>query len=67
MVQCTIFQSRNLLYTYSIVPIYLSFPEVHTPLGISEISSELILYITSPLYLFSPRLMQLNVCHTLHS
>ena len=37
MVQCTIFrsftifQSGSLLYTYSIVPIYLPFPEVHTP------------------------------------
>jgi len=29
--------------------------------------SELILYITSPLYLFSSRLMQLNICYTLHS
>jgi len=37
------------------------------PLHVSEISSELILYTTSPLYLFSPRLMQFNVCHTLHS
>ena len=37
---------------------------VHTPLRVSEISSEFILYITSPLHLFWPRLMQLNICHT---
>ena len=43
---------------------YLStlFGSTH-PLRVSEISSELILYITSPLYLFSLRLIQLNVCH----
>ena len=27
----TIFQSRDLIYVYNIVLIYLSFPEVHTP------------------------------------
>ena len=45
---------------------YLStlFGSTH-PLRVSEISPELILYITSPLYLFSLRLMQLNVCHIL--
>ena len=31
MYNLSIFQSRSLLYTYSIVPIYLLFPEVHTP------------------------------------
>ena len=66
----TIFQSRNrfaIYYIYRIAPTYLPFSEVHTPLRVSEISSELILYITSALYLFSPRLMQLNIWHTLHS
>ena len=58
----------NIYYIYRIVSIYLPFSEVHSPLLVSKISSELILYITaSPLYLFSLRLMQLNVCHILHS
>ena len=59
--------SSNISYIYRIVSIYLPFSEVRTPLRVSEISSELILYITSPLYSFSLRLMQLNVCHILHS
>ena len=56
---------KPIYYIYRIVSIYLLFSEVHTPLRVSEISSELILYITSPLYLFSLRLIQLNVCHIL--
>ena len=56
---------KTIYYIYRIVFIYLPFSEVHTPLRVSEISSELILYITSPLYLFSLRLIQLNVCHIL--
>ena len=59
--------SSNIYYIYRIVSIYVPFSEVHIPLRVSEISSELILYIISPLYLFSLRLMQLNVCHILHS
>ena len=79
-IQCTIFQyfaifeSRNLsrnLFTiyhiYNIVPIYLPFSDLHTPCVYLRFSSELILYIKSPLYLFSSSLMQLNICHTLHS
>ena len=58
--------SRNLLHLQYCS--YLSTLSGSThPLRVSEISSELILYITSPLHPLSPRLMQLNTCHTLHS
>ena len=54
--------------TLSIVPIYLPFPEVHTPFAyIWDVLRAYLVQYTSPLYLFSPRLMQLNVCHTLYS
>ena len=40
-------------YTYRIVPIYLPFPEVHAPLRVSEISSELILHHKSIVLIFT--------------
>ena len=45
-----ILQSLAIYYLYRIVPFYLPFTEVHTPLRVSEVSSDIILYITSPLY-----------------
>ena len=57
---------RPLLHLQNCFYLSTLFGSTH-PLRVSEISSELILYITSPLYLYSLRLMQLNVCHILHS
>ena len=60
----TISSNHHLLHLQNCFYLSTLFGSTH-PLRVSEISSELILYITSPLYLFSLRLMQLNVCHIL--
>jgi len=54
--------------TFTVLFLFVYPFRKYTPLLCrSEISSGLILYNSSPLYLFSQRLMQLNVCHTLYS
>ena len=60
----TISSNHHLLHLQNCFYLSTLFGSTH-PLRVSEISSELVLYITSPLYLFSLRLMQLNVCHIL--
>ena len=60
----TISSNHHLLHLQNCFYLSTLFGSTH-PLRVSEISSELILYITSPLCLFSLRLMQLNVCHIL--